>query len=175
MAIDPPYRLDPLQNPVNVKWRDENDPQPNIEGLIGVSIGTVWFFGPGESGVGFPDGPGSLDVRGVGTSGPFSTIQGVWSGGSGSGSIFTNSGDGPFFAIPGGGTSGSFSVVNSSGAPVGGAGSYDYSGLTFIQNNSNRIYTVTGAATEPFFDMSEVAGIPRFVTTRWRLRMLLQG
>lgn len=23
MAIDPPYRLDPLQNPVNVKWSGE--------------------------------------------------------------------------------------------------------------------------------------------------------
>jgi hypothetical protein len=34
MAIDPPYRLDPLQNPVNVKGRPEGEepvPEPGLE------------------------------------------------------------------------------------------------------------------------------------------------
>lgn len=37
MAVDPPYRLDPLQNPVNVKWGGgEDDDAPN-EVLVGVT------------------------------------------------------------------------------------------------------------------------------------------
>lgn len=40
MAIDPPYRLDPLQNPVNVKWGD------------GEGNGINWWEAPTVAGVG---------------------------------------------------------------------------------------------------------------------------
>jgi hypothetical protein len=164
--IDPPYRLDPLQNPVDVKWSEPTGGAGAVEGWIGVSIGTVWFISPtGQSGVGFPEGVGDL----VTTRG--STLHGVWSGGSGEGSDFPNDGTGPYIAIGGGGIGGSFHVENSLSMNVGGSGSYSFGGLTFVQDNNGRIFTATGEATTPFTDLSEVAGVPRFVTVRWAILM----
>ncbi len=60
MAIDPPYRLDPLQNVVDVKWGDVDDggSQPGNENCWGFFLALFINpdIGPGPLRWGTPDG-----------------------------------------------------------------------------------------------------------------------
>lgn len=173
MAINPPYRFSPIENPVDISGdSDSDDTDVDFEGRVGVLIGTVWLFAA-NSFVEFPNGPGKLAIRVVtsGGTGPFTQVSGVWSGGSGEGSVFTNDGNAPFIPVIGGGTSGSFHVENSLAQNVGGNGSYSFSGLQFVQNNSNRIFVVDGTVTDGAYNFSQAGDIPRMVTFPWVLHL----
>jgi len=171
MAIDPPYRLDPLHNPVNVKLNDEGGSDAEVEGFAGGAVRCEWLFEDGIIGVFIPNGSGSLRVRVIGSSGVGSEVFGVFSGASGSNGTFTNSGDGAFTPIGGGGISGSVTAINFSGVDkTTSAATYNYGGLTFTQNNG-LVYTVENALPGSY-DYSNAGNVPRQVVFRWPLRML---